>query len=191
MEKKENILKAISGRYSPKKFSEQEIETEKLNSIFEAARVAPSGFNNQPWRYVFIDKKSKNRDKLEKSLMPGNGWAKTAPGLIVCFTNKKFQKSANNIPYHIYDSALSVMSLVIEAENQGLKTHQMGGFFGTKVKEAVNIPEEYDVLVVIAIGYEDGNLNIVEKIRDKIINKIIKSRDRKKIEEIVYYDSYK
>ncbi len=184
------ILNSIRNRYSPRDFLDKPIENEKINSILEAARLAPSGFNNQPWRYVLVDKKSKNRKKLEHSLLPGNGWAKSAPLLIVLFTHEKFQKSANNIPYHIYDSALSMMSLVIEAENQGLKTHQMGGFVSSKVKKSLSIPLDYDILVVCAVGYESKKLGIKSKIRNSIINKIIKHKERKKIQEIFFIDEF-
>jgi nitroreductase len=184
------ILNYIKNRYSPRNFSNKTIEQEKINCLLEAARWAPSGFNNQPWRYIVVDKKSLSRKSLEKSLMPGNGWASTAPLLIVCITNKKFQSSANNIPYHIYDSALSVMNLCIEAEHQGLKSHQMGGFFSGKVRSSLNIPEEYDVLVVIALGYEDKNLKLTQKISEGIKNKLFKPRERKELKEIVSYNFF-
>jgi nitroreductase len=188
---KTKILPQIKNRYSPRKFFDKEIEKQKIKLILESARLAPSGFNNQPWRYILVDKKSKNRKKLESSLMLGNGWANSAPMLIVCFTHKKFQKSLHKIPYRIYDSALSVMSLVIEAEHQGLKAHQMSGFYPEKVKKALNIPEDFDVLVVIALGYEDKELKGFQKIKNNIVNKIINSRQRKEIKEIVFVDNYR
>jgi len=191
MKPNKKLLPEIRDRYSPRKFKEKKIEKEKIDLILEAARWAPSGFNNQPWRYIVVDKKSKNRKELEDSLMPGNGWAKTAPLLLVCFTNKKFQRSGNKIPYHIYDSALSVMNLTIEAENQGLKSHQMGGFFGKKVKEALSVPDDYDILVVIAVGYEDKELWLIQKMGEGIRNKLFKPRQRKPIEEIAFYDDFK
>ncbi|HEY9705245.1 MAG TPA: nitroreductase family protein [Allocoleopsis sp.] len=186
----QKILSYINDRYSPRNFLNKEIEIEKLDLIFQAARLAPSGFNNQPWRYIVVNKNSPTRKDLENSLMPGNGWASSAPTLIVCFSNKKFQSSANGIPYYIYDSALSVMSLCIEAEHQGLKSHQMGGFFAGKVRKALNIPEDYDILVVIAIGYEDKNLRITQKISEGIKNKIFKPRERKELKEILFYDYF-
>jgi len=184
------ILDAIRNRYSPRDFLDKPVEDIKIKSIFEAARLAPSGFNNQPWRYIVVDKKSPTRKNLEQSLMIGNGWAESAPLLIVLYSNKKFQKSANDIPYHMYDSALSMMSLVIEAENQGLKSHQMGGFYSSKVKKALSIPQDYDVLVVCAVGYEASKLGMTSKIRNSILQKIIDQRKRKEFKEFVSRDSF-
>jgi nitroreductase len=190
MKPNQKLLKEIRDRYSPRKFKSKQIPEKTLNLILEAARWAPSGFNNQPWRYIIVNKSHKTRAALEKSLLPGNGWAKTAPTLIVCHTNKKFQKSGNDIPYHVYDSALSVMSLVIEAEHQGLKSHQMGGFSKSKVQKALNIPDDHDVLVVIALGYEDRALKLKDKITNKIAEVIARPRTRKPITDFVKQESF-
>lgn len=188
--KKPMIHRLIKNRYSPRDFLDKPVENRKIISLLEAARWAPSGFNNQPWRYVIVEKNSKNRKKLENSLMLGNGWAKDAHLLIVLFSNKNFQKSANNIPYHVYDSALSMMSLIIEAENQGLKTHQIGGFFSNKVKKALSIPSDSDVLIVCAVGYESKKLGLMSKIKEALVSRLIKQRERKSLDEFVFFDEY-
>ncbi len=137
------ILKEIKGRKSILFFSEREVAQSEIDDLIEAARWASSDFNNQPWRYVFVQKKDTTRKALEKALMPGNGWATSAPTLIVVASSEKDRRGANGVPYHVSDSALSVMSLCLEAEHQGLRTHQMGGFFGEKVTKAVSLPEGY------------------------------------------------
>ena len=185
------VMTEISGRYSPNSFSDEEIEGDKIDALIEAARRAPSSFNNQPWRYVFVSRNESSRKDLENSLALPNSWAKKASHLVVVFAREKDDKPYNKVPYHIYDSGLSAMSLVLEAEHQCLKCHQMAGFDPKKVRLALGIPEEYDVLVIIAVGYENKKLKISEKVGSKIKEKIIGSKNRKPFSEIAYFGKFK
>lgn len=188
------VLREIKDRRSVLSFAEDDVPTGTIGLLIEAARWAPSGFNNQPWRYVFVHRDDATRARVERALMPGNGWAAAAPWLIVVTASARDQRANNNVPYHIYDSALSVMNLCIEAEHQGLRTHQMGGFFAGRVREALGIPASQDVLVVIALGKEGrpsglrGKLSnaLYEKLRDRLA----KPRTRKDPSENFYFGKW-
>jgi nitroreductase len=188
------ILKEIRDRKSVLFFSEKKVSEKIVGDLIEAARWAPSGFNNQPWRYIFVDTAAESRKALEGSLMPGNGWAKTAPYLIVVAASEKDQAGANGVPYHVFDSALSVMNLVLEAEHHGLRTHQMGGFFGKKVAKAVGLPAGYQPLVVIALGYEGTPSSVKAKVSnalyEKLRQKIARPRTRKSPEENFFFGKW-
>lgn len=134
-----DLLPEIKKRKSPLVFSDRDIEKEKIEAIIEAARWAPSCFNNQSWNYVFVHKTDSPRQAFEKALYIGNGWAKRAPYLVAVGADPEKDCKTNGIPYYAYNAGLSVMSCTIEAEHQGLRIHQMAGWKEDKVKHAFRI----------------------------------------------------
>ncbi len=188
------ILPEIKNRKSITLFKEQDIEKEKIKTIIEAAKLAPSSYNNQPWNYVFVHKDDSNRKEVESSLMLGNGWAKKAPYLIVVGADPDKDTTNNSIYYYLYDTGLSVMNLVTEAEHQGLRAHQMGGWEKEKLKKAVRFPDNINPIVLIAIGYEDSYddtiKGLISRANESIKNFIIKPRKRKNLTENFFFGVY-
>jgi nitroreductase len=185
------LLKEIQQRKSPNIFLDKEIEKEKINAVLEAARLSPSCFNNQPWIYVLVNKKDKTRKELEEALNVANYWAKKASYLIVVGGNPKKDFVSHGIEYYLYDTGLSAMSLVIEAEHQGLRAHQMSGWNKEKVAKAVKFPEEINPIAVIALGIEDKNPKTFAKLAVDLRQKIVNQRKRKPINEIAFFGEYK
>ncbi len=181
------VLKEIVERVSVNNFLDVEVEKEKIDALIEAARLTPSSFNNQPWNYSFVSKGDELRKDLERCLNLTNGWAKKASHLVVVFSKAEDDKPYNGIPYHIYDSGLSVMSLVLEVEHQGLRAHQMAGFDGEKIKEVLGISENYDVVVLIAVGYEDKDPGFFESLSSDVKEKILSQRKRKDVKDFVWF----
>lgn len=186
-----NILPEIKNRISPLVFKDKAVEKTKIMAMIEAARWAPSCFNNQPWKYILVDKKDKNRSKVEDALNFGNGWAKKAPYIVIVGGKPKDDCQTNNIDYYLYDAGQSVMSFAMEAVHQGLAVHQMAGFDGQKIKGAVDFPNGYNVIVVMAVGYRDNIKKIWDKLEYKIKDKLSAPRTRKKIEENFFFGKYK
>ncbi len=149
------LLKAISERFSPRTFISETIPEEDLKLIFEAARLAPSSFNFQPWEYFWMRQDSANFTKLFNSIPETNYWAKTAPIIIIASYNPLDSRS-NPSKTSQYDLGLASMSLVLQAQKLGYYTHQMGGFDKEKVK--VDFPELKGQLpmVLIALGKIDS-----------------------------------
>lgn len=194
------ILPEIKNRKSITLFKEQDIEKDKIKALIEAAKCAPSSYNNQPWNYVFVHNSDNNRKEVENSLLVGNGWAKKAPYLIIAGGDSDRDTTNNGVYYYLFDIGLSVMSLVLEAEHQGLKTHQMGGWEKEKLKKAVNFPDAINPVVVIAIGYEKtesesiksarGIKELINKANETIKNIIIKPRKRKPANKNFFFGTY-
>lgn len=174
-----DILPELRNRKSPLVFREEDIEKEKIEALIEAARWAPSCFNNQSWNYVFVHKKDLTRGALEDALSLGNGWAKRAPYLVVVGADPDEDCRTNGLPYYAYDAGLSVMCLTIEAEHQGLRVHQMAGWNEEKVKKTLGFPEEYRVIVVFALGYEGDARTIWDKLEERIKDRLAQPRTRK------------
>jgi nitroreductase len=173
----------IEKRYSPRAFSGKAVEKEKIESVFEAARSAPSSYNGQPWRFIYATKGEEKFDRIVASLIDFNKmWASNSPVLIVSLAKKTYEH--NGAPYHhaAYDLGQSIGFMTIQAFELDLYMHQMGGFDAEKLKESFEISEDYDVLTVTALGYK-GNVEDLPEDLQKIENP---GRIRKELKEIIW-----
>lgn len=153
------IMKEISDRFSPRYYSDKLVTTKDINSIFEAARFAPSGWNFQPWYFYWGEKGTKSFEKIASCLGKYNGFARTAPILIVaCFIKKAKGKKS----YYRHDLGAAVMSLVLQAQNLGYYCRQMGKFNADKLKKIISFDSEHHPFVVIALGKLGNYENIDE-----------------------------
>jgi nitroreductase len=143
----------ISERWSPRAFADRAVEREKLYSILEAARWAASAANQQPWYFVVgIKENAEDHARLVTTLWDRNIiWAQHAPVLILVVA-RLYDRSGKEYTSY-YDVGMAVGNLVTQAVDLGLVTHQMGGFDADKACEALGIPEGYQPLAVIALGY--------------------------------------
>ncbi len=148
----EEILKR---RWSPRAFSDRMVESEKLLSLWEAARWAPSSFNEQPWHFIVATKENKeNYERLLSCLAERNQqWAHHAPVLMVSVTELNFAKSGKPNRHAFHDVGLAIGNLLVEATALGLFVHQMAGFSPDKVRELFAVPEGFEPVAGIAIGY--------------------------------------
>jgi len=149
------VHELIENRWSPRAFLSKEVEEDKLLRIFEAARRAPSAMNEQPWRYVIgLKKNGQVWKSISDSLNESNQiWAQHAPVLILTLAKKHYSRNGAENTKRLYDLGQSVAYLSIQATNEGLFLHQMGGFNHDKIIENLQLPEEFEPVTVIALGY--------------------------------------
>jgi nitroreductase len=162
------INEIIAKRWSARAFSTRPVERAKLLSVLEAARWAPSSRNEQPWRYIVFT--NDNPDKLKKAqsvLKDINNYAKRAPILICAITKKTYSDNGNYNRLHFHDLGAANENMFLEAFNQGLIMHEMGGFDVQKAREVFNIPEDFEVGIMIAIGYQDVHQVLPQSLRQK------------------------
>lgn len=149
------VLEVIQKRRSRRAYSETPVEREKINSLFEAARWAPSSVNEQPWIYLYATKdQTELYNKIFDSLNESNKiWAKHAPLLVVSLIRKTHLR--NDMPNLSarYDLGGANALLSLQAAHHGLNVHQMGGFGAEKLRENLTIPNLYEPVVIMAIGY--------------------------------------
>ena len=179
------INELIAKRWSARAFSTRPVELSKLLSILEAARWAPSSRNEQPWRYLVFT--SDNPEKLKKAqsvLKDINDYAKRAPILICAIAKKTYSDNRNYNRLHFHDLGAANENMFLEAFNQGLIMHEMGGFDVQKAREIFNIPEDYETGIMIAIGYQDNYDILPESFRQKASL----PRQRKSISEIAFLE---
>jgi len=151
----EEILPAMRVRWSPRSFSDRAVSAADLRKIFEAARWAPSSFNEQPWRFLVGMRNSETYEKIGTSLGEFNQkWALQAPVLILGAAKKHF--SHNNTPngYAVFDLGAASGFITLQAAALGIATHQMAGFDQRIAREALQIPDEVDLGSVMAMGYQ-------------------------------------
>jgi nitroreductase len=184
------ILAELRNRMSPVVFDETDFEKEKLPTLVEAARWAPSCSNNQSWNYVFVHKKDTARMALEDALSRGNAWAKKAPYLVAVAADPDQDCKDNGLPFYAYNAGLSVMCLTIEAEHLGLRVHQMAGWDEQKVKQALGYLSNFRVIVMFALGHEANIKSIWETLDERTSNKIAKPRERKPPSENFFSGNY-
>src|SRR5919206_3997561 len=179
------IHELIAKRWSARAFSTRPVEKSKLLSILEAARWAPSSRNEQPWRYiVFTYDNPEMLKKAQSVLKEINDYAKRAPILICAITKKTYSENGSLNRLHFHDLGAANENMFLEAFNQGLIMHEMGGFDVQKAKEVFNIPEDFEVGIMIAIGYQDIHQVLPESLRQKAHL----PRERKPISEFAFLE---
>ncbi len=180
----EVLHQLIRERRSPRAFSDKPVEQEKQLLLFEAARWAASSMNEQPWRFIYATSdKSADYNLLLDCLMDGNkAWAQKAPLLLLTLAKKTFAYKDKPNKHAWHDLGLAVGNLSLQATAMGLYIHQMGGFYADKARETLKIPDDFDPVSIIAVGY----LGDVDELPEKLRERELKERTRKPLEEIVY-----
>lgn len=151
----EGILTAIQRRWSPRAFGSRDVSDADLTRLFEAARWAPSAYNEQPWRFLVARRGTDTHRTIISSLIPFNRlWAPEAPVLILGVARKRFSHDQSENIYAPHDLGAATVLLTVEAAALGLVTHQMGGFDHEAARKALAIPDDYLMGTVIALGYQ-------------------------------------
>jgi nitroreductase len=181
------IHELLSRRWSPRAFDERPVEADKLASLFEAARWAPSSNNEQPWRFI-VGRKGEPvvYERLSACLVEGNQrWAHRAPVLLLSIAKLTFDDgSLNRHAYH--DVGLAAENLVLQATAIGLASHQMAGYHVEQVRTEFGIPAGFDPVAMIAIGYP-GDPSVLE---DRLRRREMNPRERSPITEFVYAEQW-
>ncbi|MCU0429743.1 MAG: nitroreductase family protein [Cytophagaceae bacterium] len=152
--KTETLIPAILERKSIRAFADTPIPEERLQRILEAARWAPSSMNEQPWRYVIANKGEPLFDLIASGLMEANRvWAAKAPVLIVSLAALHFSRNNQPNRHALYDTGAANALLSLQAAEEGIQVHQMGGIDAAKIKSDLGLAETLEVVVVMALGY--------------------------------------
>jgi nitroreductase len=140
-------------RWSPRAMTGEKLKPQELNSLFEAARWAPSTFNEQEWRYMYAQNDSKYWQTFFDLLVPANqAWCKNAGALLVVISKKTFTHNAKPNPVHTFDTGASFENLALQGSSLGLVVHGMAGFDRDKARKNLNVPDDFDVEAMVALG---------------------------------------
>ena len=182
------IQEILKRRWSPRAFADRMVESEKLRSLFEAARWAPSSFNEQPWFFIVATKeKLEEHARMLSCLVEKNQqWARLAPVLMVSVAKLKFAKTGKPNRHAFHDVGLAMGNMLVEATALGLCVHQMAGLFPEKVREIYGVPEGFEPVAAIALGYAAE----VDILPDTFREQELGPRARKPISSFVFQGNW-
>ena len=169
----------ILNRWSPRSMTGEELDEDTIMSLFEAARWAPSSYNNQPWRFIYAKRNTLHWDKLFNLLAePNKVWTKNAAVLVVVIARKNFEHNEKYSITHQFDAGAAWENL--EASSRGLAVHGMQGFDYERARKDLEIPDNFDVMAMIAIGKKGPKENLPPQLQERE-----QPNDRKPLAEIV------
>ena len=168
-----DVFEAIEKRYSVRHYEERIVEPEKLNKIFEAARLAPSAKNLQEWRFVVAQEK-KSRERLAEAAY-NQIFVASAPCVIACCAVNEEYIMKCHLPSYPIDVAIAIDHMTLAATALGLGTCWIGKFDPDKVRIVLGIPEDIEIVELLTIGYPTDQS---------------KTKDRLPLSEIVKYDRW-
>lgn len=163
-----DILPLFLNRWSPRAMSGESIDEEELMQLFEAARWAPSSYNEQPWRFIYAVRDSEHWERLFNLMVEFNqSWAKNAAVLIVIVSSKKFEQNGNPNKVHSFDCGSAWENLALQAASMGLVAHGMAGFDDEKARADLGVPDDFDVEAMVAIGRRASPETLPEQMREQ------------------------
>jgi nitroreductase len=163
------VQELLEQRFSPYAFSSRPVEPEKLRKLFEAARSAPSSYNEQPWRFVVARREDSAAFErlLETLVAPNRQWARQAPVLVLSVAKVNFTHSGHPNRHALYDVGQATAYLTFQATELGLYLHQMAGFDAANARQLLDIPEGYEPTAMMALGHLGDPESIGEGLRQQ------------------------
>jgi len=179
-----DISEVLKQRKSIRKYQDKPVEKDKILKCLEAARIAPSACNSQPWHFVVLDNqeiKNNFANEVFSKVFSATSFAKKAPVLVAVISDKgNFASKVGNFvkdtSFYLIDLGIATEHFVLEAENQRLGTCWIGWFNEKKAHKFLNLPKSKKVDILIAVGYPDEKPN---------------DRPRKKLQEMSSFNEYK
>ena len=174
---KMKVFEAIQRRKSVRAYAKTPVPDEKLEKILEAARLAPSAENIQPWYFIVVTDHEKRKQIAKSGIFAG--FLDESPVVIVGCGDRKASPK-----WYVIDVAIAMQNMVLAATAEGLGTCWIGSFDEGLVKKLLNIPERFSVVALLTVGYPRSKLDLTAKIVHSI-------RRKKRLEDIVGFEEYK
>ncbi|HEV2600970.1 MAG TPA: nitroreductase family protein [Candidatus Babeliales bacterium] len=160
------INELILNRWSPRAMSGTMISQEQLFSLFEAARWAPSSYNNQPWKFIYAQRTDPEWNDFLDLLVPFNKeWAQHAAVLIIIASDTLFAYNKKPSRTHAFDTGAAWQNMALQASSMGLVAHGMEGFNYTKAAALAQLPDSFQVHAMCAIGAPGDTATLSEEMR--------------------------
>src|SRR5262245_20751185 len=174
----------LRSRWSPRAFSDKPVEPDKLLRLLEAARWSPSSYNEQPWAFLLATKdQPAEYEKVLKCFVEFNqGWAKAAPVLLLAVAHRTFDKNGKDNPHGGHDVGQALAHLSVQAQAEGLSVHQMAGILPDEARKVFGVPEGWDVLTGVVIGYGGSPDTLPDQLRQRELA----PRERKSLKSFVF-----
>jgi len=146
-----DIATVIRNRRAYRSLSPITITQKLIDDLAESAQLAPSCFNKQPWRYIFVYDPT-ILEKIHTALSSGNDWAKDASLIVAVISKKDYDCLIGKREYYLFDVGLSTGFLILRATALGLVAHPIAGYSPRRVREILHIPDDMNVVTLLIIG---------------------------------------
>lgn len=178
------IHELLRRRWSPHSFDARPVPRETMNGLLEAARWAPSCFNEQPWSFIIATKENPAEfERMLECLVEGNRvWAKTAPVLMITVASLRFAHSGKPNRHALHDVGAAMADLTLQAMSEGIFVHQMAGIDIEKARATYGIPATHEAVAGVALGYP-GDVNALP---EGVRQRTLAPRSRKPMEQFVF-----
>ena len=163
------IHELLAARWSPYGYAPRPLPEEDLRSLFEAARWAPSSYNEQPWRYLVARREDESAfaAALDCLVEANQQWARDASVLVFTVAALEFERNGKANAKALHDVGLASAALTVEATSRGLVVHQMGGILPDQARETYGIPEGFEAVTALAIGYAADPADVTDTLRER------------------------
>ena len=182
-----DVIRAIRERRAYRSLAPVEITRDLIEQLAESVRLAPSCFNSQPWRFVFVSDPGV-LEEMHAALSKGNAWARSASLIIAAFSRPEDDCIIRDREYHQFDVGQAVGFLILRATELGLVAHPIAGFSPRKTREILGIPAEYKVITLIIVGKHSGKISPVLS-EKQIQSEKVRPR-RKSFSRIAWLNTY-
>jgi nitroreductase len=154
-------------RWSPRAMSGEPLSESELLTIFEAARWAPSTYNEQEWRFLYARRETPQWPMFFALLMEANqAWCKNAAVLVVVLSRKTFTRNGKPNPVHLFDCGSAWENAALQASTMGLVAHGMAGFDFDRARTDLKVPEQFEVAAMFALGRPGNPADLPEALRE-------------------------
>ncbi len=181
------IHPVLNERFSPRSFSDRPVTDEELELVLEAARWAPSSMNEQPWRFLVTRRGGEGHAELLSALNESNSvWADKAPVLILNMVHRTLSRNGQENFHARHDLGTAIGQLTAQATALGMGLHQLGGFHPDQARTVFGIPEDVDLVSVIALGHPGEPEALDGSLRERELNRT----PRKPLAELVHFGKF-
>ena len=184
------IADLIANRWSSRAYdATKPVSHAQIITLLEAARWAPSSYNDQPWRFIVCNKNTDSEawQKAFDCLMPSNqAWVANVPVLILGCANTVLDINQQANRFAQYDTGAAAISICLQATHIGLMAHQMGGYHVDKAREAFAIPAQYTPMSMIAVGYAGEQTQLSTDLYERDVA----PRKRKPLGELCFSETW-
>jgi nitroreductase len=154
------VQAAVQKRRSYRGLDPVEITDAVVKQLAQSASLAPSCYNNQPWKFIFIRSKEK-LEKMHAVLSKGNEWVHDASCIIAVMSKKDLDCVIKEREYYLFDTGIAVGQMLLTATELGLVAHAIAGYAPDKAKKLLSIPDEWNLIALIAVGKKSRKRNTI------------------------------
>ena len=183
-----DVKKAMEKRRAYRSLDTTEITEDLITDLVQCARIAPSCFNYQPWRFVCVHDEGRLK-ALHNALSRGNEWARAASMIIAVYSKKEYDCVIREREYYLFDTGMATAFIILRATELGLVAHPIAGYSPKKVKEILKIPEDRMVITLVIVGKHSKKMSSVLSEKQKEAEK--ERPPRNPLEEVMCINGYR